>query len=175
MSLSALMSARVRRDVARARSRGSGSPPAEPPHPTTSGPSPGPDSGLVDQVTRHIPTEIITVYVAVSGWQLQTKMGNAVQWKTFWAFLAITPVVAWILLAIKCRESRLPVPWNPLRWPLWRFTAATLAFSVWAVVLPSGPATAWWTALPGLPGVVLIVFTAAMGLLGKLFDPIPKE
>ena len=131
-------------------------------------------SDSAEQLARYIPTEVVTVYVAIVAAQQQAAASEDTKWVTFWIMLGLTPVVTWLLLAIRLRASKMPLPINPKQWPYWKAIAACIAFTAWAFALPETPfkSVAWYAdGAYGSP--VLLATTVLLGLLGGLFDPIP--
>ncbi|MFL6682357.1 MAG: hypothetical protein ACJ8IK_28715 [Burkholderiaceae bacterium] len=126
----------------------------------------------------YIPTEVVTLYVAVvaalHGADLQTQPGLQPQEATAIAFCVATPVVVWIIYATKLigAGKRLPLSWG--EWPLWEMIAATIAFAAWVVALPDAP-WAKIVTVHQLSGVIVLVTSTALGLLSPLFQrPLKK-
>jgi hypothetical protein len=126
----------------------------------------------LEQVTRYIPTEVVTFYVALIGAMQQANAGLCARWIAFGITLALIPVGVWCILAAKLRARGSPLPFAPSSWPLWKTLAALAAFTVWAFALPAGPfgAYSWYNAAYG--SVALLGATGLLGWLGAVFDPI---
>lgn len=125
----------------------------------------------------YIPTEILTLYVAVVAAMHQTpKTGEIApvtneDWVVFFSFLVATPAVFWVVYATKLKGAGKPLPISYGTWPLWEMTAATIAYFAWAFALPQTPFRAfanWYSS--GLAGVAVLVTSTALGLLAPLFQ-----
>lgn len=119
----------------------------------------------------YIPTEVLTLYVAVlAAVQQQNKVNQAV-WITFWCFLIATPIVVWLVYGAKMMAVKKVIPLAYRKWPVWEMFAATVAFCAWAFALPSSPFTAftsWYSS--ALSGVVVLVASTVLGLLAPFFQ-----
>lgn len=119
----------------------------------------------------YIPTEVLTLYIAVMAAIAKPSMGVAsAEWTTFWVFLACTPVVVWLVNGIKVKAAQKPVPLAFRTWPLWEMTAATVAFCAWAFALPRTPFSefSWYTS--ALAGIAVLVTSTVLGLLAPFFQ-----
>ncbi len=169
MSLAALATRAVnRREDTPAKDRPQGiREAAEGQQPTTSQASTVADTAK--QVAAFVPTEVITLYTAA----LAITTGNATKVSTgqvtaFWCIVTATPIIAWILYATSCRSQGKPLPFNLRVWPWQEMIIASLAFVVWAGMLPATPFRnfSWYT--PALGGFIGLVFTVAVGLVTPL-------
>ena len=118
----------------------------------------------------YIPTEIITLYVAVlAAVGLEGKVTQT-EWTSFWVFILATPVVVWLVYGAKIKNADLPLPLSFGEWPVWEMFAATVAFSAWAFALPQSPFAefSWYSA--ALSGVVVLITSALLGLLAPFFQ-----
>jgi hypothetical protein len=153
-------------------------------------------------IVTYIPTEVLTLYVAILGAiqvpnsaSTQTTKGTAAEaannaaaaaaeaanvgasapWTVFYCFLVATPVIVWLVFAAKVHAANKPLPLAPRTWPLWEMFAATVAYTVWACALPNSVFTAgggWFT--PALAGVLVLIVSTVLGLLAPLFQrPLP--
>ena len=74
----------------------------------------------------YIPTEIVTLYVAVSTALQPQKISDGAsanfnlnsQWIAFWCFLAAAPAAVWVIYATKIKAVGKPVPVNYSAWPI---------------------------------------------------------
>jgi hypothetical protein len=59
---------------------------------------------------------------------------------------------------------------SPLQWPKWKMFAATVAFLAWAFVLPNNPfsGAGWYS--PEVTAFLVLVVSAALGLLAPIFN-----
>ena len=122
-------------------------------------------------IVTYIPTEILTLYVAVVVAIHNPKSIDVSDlWANFWIFLGATPIVVWAIYAGKVKSNRKPLPLAPAKWPWWEMIAATIAYVAWAVSLPNAP----FLAAVGLPvnlaSVIVLVASVALGLLAPIFQ-----
>jgi hypothetical protein len=117
----------------------------------------------------YIPTEIITLYVAVLG-AFSDSPGLPARRYVFYVFLVGTPIVFWLVYAAKLKAAGKELPLTPGRWPVWEMFAATLAFTVWAFALPNPPfpGLEWYT--PALSSVAVLLVSTILGLLAPIFQ-----
>jgi hypothetical protein len=122
-------------------------------------------------IAAYIPTEVLTVYVAVVA-ALSPGAGAAVPasagWIAFLIFLVFTPLVVWLVSAGKVRRAGKAAPVALNQWPKWEMFAATLAYSAWAFALPQTPFSefGWYSAAIAAVGV--LVATTALGLVAPV-------
>jgi hypothetical protein len=130
----------------------------------------------------YIPTEVLTLYVAVVAAihpsvtpPADSKVPQAapitsVDWATLYIFLVATPIILWIVYATKLKAAEKPLPVALSSWPVWEMFAATVAYSAWAFALPGTPFRkfSWYSA--GLAGVAVLVVSTVLGLLAPLFQ-----
>ncbi len=118
----------------------------------------------------YIPTEILTLYVAVLAAINQPDQVTNAEWITFWLFLAATPVVVWLVYGAKIKAAQKPLPLAPGTWPIWEMFAATAAYCAWALALPNTPFTdfPWYSS--ALSGVIVLVTSTFLGLLAPFFQ-----
>jgi len=106
---------------------GQGGAAAQPPNPS------GVETAL-QTLTTYIPTEVLTLYVAVIA-ALAPGKGQAGpvngSWAAFWFFLGLTPAAAWVVFATKIRaaDASKALPLRPRTWPLWEMIAGTIAYA----------------------------------------------
>jgi hypothetical protein len=118
----------------------------------------------------YMPTEIVTLYVAVLAALGAPSGTSATSWPAYWIFLVATPVVVWLAFAAKIKAAGKPVPLSPAGWPKWEMVAATIAFVAWAFALPNNPFTglSWYSS--ALAAVMVLVASTALGLLAPFFQ-----
>lgn len=143
-------------------------------------PPPGQDADAFNTALNvlfgYIPTEVLTLYVAVLAAiePAQQKPGPVPQtmWITFWIFLIFTPIVVWLVYGGKLIAAQKPIPLAFRTWPIWEMFAATVAYCAWAFALPHTPFTdfsnSWYSA--GLAGVAVLVASTVLGLLAPFFQ-----
>lgn len=143
-----------------------------------------PATSALKAIATYIPTEIITLYVAalaaLSGSnpdapaappdvaQTGGSVAASADLVTFWVFVALTPLIVWLVYAAKVRNAGKGLPANPASWPWWEMISATVAFAVWAYAMPNSVFTrfAWYTAALG--AVVVLVVSTLLGLIAPL-------
>ena len=118
----------------------------------------------------YIPTEILTLYVAVLAAINQPDQVTSAEWNTFWLFLIATPVVVWLVYGAKIKAAQKPLPIAPGTWPIWEMFAATIAYCAWALALPNTPFTEYGWYSSALSGVIVLVTSTLLGLLGPFFQ-----
>jgi hypothetical protein len=118
----------------------------------------------------YIPTEVLTLYVAVLAAINQPDQVTNAEWFTFWLFLAATPVVVWLVYGAKIKAAQKPLPLAPGTWPVWEMLAATVAYCAWALALPNTPFTdfSWYSS--ALSGVIVLITSTFLGLLAPFFQ-----
>jgi hypothetical protein len=141
-------------------------------------------TSALKSIATYIPTEIITLYVAAlaalagSNPDIPAKqsdlaktggsVASTADFVAFWVFLALTPVVVWLVYAAKVRSAGKRLPSRPVSWPWWEMIASTLAFAAWAYSMPNSVFTrfAWYTAAIGT--LVVLVVSILLGLIAPL-------
>lgn len=118
----------------------------------------------------YIPTEVLTLYVAVLAALKQTKEVTPADWLAFWCFLAATPIVVWLVYGAKLRALQKPIPLRFGAWPVWEMFAATIAYFAWALALPNTPFAAYGWYSQSLSGVAVLVASTILGLLAPFFQ-----
>jgi hypothetical protein len=145
--------------------------------PATRDPPAGPPpNGTVDTAFNvlfgYIPTEIITLYVAVLGTVGKEGGVTTGEWASFISFLVSTPIVVWLVYAAKLKSISLPLPAEPKSWPIWEMFAGTVAYIAWAGALPQSPferyAESWYS--PAVAGVLVLITSALLGFLAPFFQ-----
>jgi len=118
----------------------------------------------------YIPTEVLTLYVAVLATIYQPNKVTAAMWTTFWCFLIVTPIVVWLVYGAKIMAAQKPLPMEYGAWPIWEMFAATVAYCAWAFALPNSPFLeySWYSA--ALSGVVVLVASTVLGLIAPFFQ-----
>lgn len=118
----------------------------------------------------YIPTEIITLYVAVLAAIQEQGHVTRAEWLTFQIFLVATPIVVWLVYGAKLKslEKRLPLAFGA--WPVWEMFAATAAYAAWAFALPHSPFSQYSWYSSALSGVAVLVVSTFLGLLAPFFQ-----
>jgi hypothetical protein len=129
-------------------------------------------------LTNYVPTEVLTVYVAVVAaiQPAQSASASAINnpgahWVAFVGFLLVTPLVVWLVYAAKVKSDGKPIPAAPRNWPIWEMIAGTIGYAAWAFALPNSPFSSaswvpWYS--PSVAGVVVLVTSTLLGLLAPL-------
>ena len=133
----------------------------------------------------YIPTEVVTLYVAVAA-ALQpatppASPGSAAvsavavaslqaQWIAFWCFFVATPLVVWVVYASKLKAAGKPLPTTYDTWPVWEMIAALLSFYAWAFALPQTPFREFSWYSPALASLAVLLASTVLGLLAPLFQ-----
>ena len=118
----------------------------------------------------HIPTEILTLYVAVLAAVHQTDKVTPADWGAFWAFLAATPIVVWLVYGAKVKAAGKALPLGFGAWPVWEMFAGTVAYCTWAFALPNAPFSGYSWYSSALSGVAVLVGSTVLGLLAPFFQ-----
>jgi len=147
-------------------------PAAEPP--TPGGAAPQESSTQIDTALHvlfgYIPTEVLTLYVAVLAAVQRPNEVTSADWIAFWSFLVATPIVVWLVYGAKVKAANKTLPLAVGAWQLWEMLAATVAYCAWAFALPNTPFSefSWYSS--GLSGVAVLVASTCLGLLGPFFQ-----
>jgi len=119
----------------------------------------------------YIPTEVLTLYVAVVAAIAKPAAGvSSTEWTTFWIFLGCTPVVVWLVNGMKVKAAQKPLPLAFRTWPIWEMIAASIAYCAWAFALPRTPFAefSWYSS--ALSGIAVLVASTVLGLLAPFFQ-----
>lgn len=129
-------------------------------------------TNTLSMLVKYIPTESITLYVAALSAVEALKSFSPYITAEFiyWFFAILTPVLVLVIYFGKRRVAKLkptiPVLWE---WPWWKTIAATIAFLIWALAVPSNPYIDG--ALKGaLVGFLAIFVSTILSVLEPLFD-----
>lgn len=96
-------------------------------------------SNALDAITKYIPTESVTLYVAATAAlsSLSASFSFVTPLTLYWGFAVLTPILFALIYFGKRRGQKLTPPFPALReWPWWKLFASTLAFMVWALAIP---------------------------------------
>jgi hypothetical protein len=127
-------------------------------------------TGALKVIATYIPTEVLTLYVAVLAAIRAPEPANKDLKLAFYGFLIITPLVMWLVYAAKCKAAGKRLPLAPRSWPLWEMFASTVAYTAWALTLAENPfaVSSWYS--PALAAVVVLIVSTFVGLLAPLFQ-----
>jgi hypothetical protein len=139
-------------------------------------------TNALSAIVAYIPTEIVTVYVAVlttlgvtvpPAAAANGEVVTATPLPVYALFILLTPVVVWGLYASRVVAGGKRIPKRIRSWPKWEMLAATLAFAAWGAAMPSSPLEV----IPGfqaaLAGVVALVLSLLIGVFSPLFSSKP--
>jgi hypothetical protein len=118
----------------------------------------------------YIPTEVLTLYVAVLAAVQKPSKVTSADWIVFWIFLAATPIVVWLVYGAKVKAANKPLPLSFGAWPVWEMLAATVAYCAWAFALPNTPLSVYSWYSSALSGVAVLVASTCLGLLAPFFQ-----
>jgi len=95
----------------------------------------------LEALTEYIPAEIITLYIAASSVMgpLKATFSSVTELSVYWFFVALTPIVFFLIYVAKRRHEQLPPLPSFGEWPIWRLMASTFAFAIWAQAVPTSP------------------------------------
>lgn len=119
-------------------------------------------SDAIAIVVSYIPTEVVTLYVVVLG--IIAK--DSEKALALISFLAATPLMVWLVYAVRERESDHPIPWKPSEWPLWEMIAALVAFAAWSAALPGSPVHSYFR--EAYTTIALLVVSVLLPMLSRL-------
>jgi hypothetical protein len=138
-----------------------------------------PVTSALQAIVTYIPTEIVTVYVAVlatiGGAATAAAAGAeaATPIEVFLVFILLTPLVTWGLYATKAVTAGKGLPLSLAAWPKWEMAAGTISFAVWGAALPQSPLERFdWFSI-ALAGVVALVVSMLLGVFAPLFSRAP--
>ena len=121
-------------------------------------------------IATYIPTEVLTLYVAVlAALRTPGQTDNRLS-VTFYSFLIVTPVVVWLVYAAKCKGGGKPLPLTPKSWPVWEMFAAAVAYAAWAFAMSDNPFSVFTWYSSALAGVVVLIVSTLLGLLAPIFQ-----
>jgi hypothetical protein len=137
-------------------------------------PPPASTDSVLAGLTKYIPTESVTLYVATIS--AQGAITSVAPWFgpkfAYGFFVFLTPVLVVVLflrqLAVAGRNWHIP----PSGWCWWRAVAATLAFAVWALAVPGNPFIDPTTNAAGgvLAGLAATVVSGLLNLVAPFFE-----
>lgn len=124
-------------------------------------------------LTKYIPTESITLYVAMVS--AQTALTSFVPWLTpsvgYAVFVAVTPVLMLLLSLRHLAVAKLDWKVPPKSWPWWSMIASTIAFAVWAMAVPGNPIIEANNAAGGVvAGLAALLVSTVLNLIAPFFE-----
>ena len=129
-------------------------------------------STTLTTLTTYVPTETITLYVALVAalGPNETNPSTTGNWIAFWFFLFFTPLAVWVTFATKLASDKKNLPLQPRYWPKWEMIAGTLAYVAWAIGLPDSPFAefAWYSS--SVAGFAVLITSTILGMVAGLFQ-----
>jgi hypothetical protein len=125
-------------------------------------------------VTTYIPTEIITLYIALVGALQPGEPGTSLyftsRWIAFGIFLVLTPFAIWATFASKLASDQKKLPLRVRYWPKWEMFAGTIAYVAWTIGLPDSPFAQfpWFSAAVG--GFAILATSTLLGWVAGIFQ-----
>jgi hypothetical protein len=134
-------------------------------------PIPPSKDDAVAGLTKYIPTESVTLYVATVSAQVVLLGVGLTPHFWYWFFICLTPLLQLVLflrqLAVAKKNWKVPIK----LWPWWRIIASTLAFAVWALAVPGNPIIDTDSATGGvLAGFCALLVSFALNLFSPFFE-----
>ena len=124
-------------------------------------------------LTKYIPTESVTLYVAAVSSLPALKEVGITSPIAFWFFICLTPV---LMLLLFLRQLALAgKDWNisAAQWPWWRIIASTVAFAVWALAVPGNPLNFVDSAVSGvIAGFAALFVSTFLNILAPFFEKV---
>ena len=135
-------------------------------------------SNALEVLTRFIPTETITLYLATCAAMesLEKLLPRLdVQWVAYLGFIVLTPMIFLLVYVGQQIALGLPTPFPPPReWPWFKLIASTIAFAAWALTIPTRPF--WNSAEGGAVAALLAIFVSVfLTLIEPICDPQPDD
>jgi hypothetical protein len=168
MSAASMVDAKLAREAAA---------PAAPAAPPGGAPPPAPvgvDTNVVNQLTRWIPTETITLYVAwlailgplaVTGTQKLCDLSYVSRvWSTV-AFAVVSAVIVLGLTKVKAAQNN-----KAFTWPIFEMIISPIAFTAWALALPETPLQAFCGYNTAIGAFIVIATTIAVSVVASAFN-----
>jgi hypothetical protein len=127
-------------------------------------------TNIVNQVTRWIPTETITLYVALLALLVPVSHTTAFtsRWVLFGIVTGANPVVLILLTMAKSRTQKVP-----FKMPAFEMVISAIAFAAWAFALPDTPLKSISTYDIKWNSAILSVTTVAITLIANALGQSP--
>lgn len=136
------------------------------------------DADVLNQLTRYIPTESITLYVAACSAMdaLKSIFDFVTEERIYWLFAILTPILFLLIYAGKRRNNGLS-PFPRLKnLPWWKLISSTIAFLGWALAIPNAPYLHGSSNTPNIAGGAIAAFIAIListilSICEPIFEP----
>jgi hypothetical protein len=134
-------------------------------------PQPPSKDDVLAGLTKYIPTESVTLYVATVSSLMALKDTGLTIAFAYWFFVSFTPILMLLLflrqLAITGKDWKI----SASQWPWWRIIASTVAFSVWALAVPGNPLKFTDATVSGVVSALAALFVSTLlNLLTPFFE-----
>jgi hypothetical protein len=138
-------------------------------------------SSAIAAIAAYIPTEVLTVYVAIlATFGVTVPVEGSAGTETLAAtaptpvmlyviFLVLAPLVVWGLYAAKARQAGRKLPVSIGAWPKWEMFAGAVAYAIWAAALPASPLGAFDWFNQAAAGVVALIVSMLLGVFAPVF------
>lgn len=126
----------------------------------------------LSMLVKYIPTESITLYIAaLSAVEALKSFSPHLTAKfIYWFFAILTPILVLVIYFGKRKVARIQPTIPPLReWPWWKTIAATIAFLIWALAVPSNPYVEG-ALKSALVGFLAVFVSTILSVFEPLFD-----
>jgi hypothetical protein len=136
-------------------------------------PQPPSKDDVLAGLTKYIPTESVTLYVATVSSLMALKDTGLTIAVAYWFFVCFTPL---LMLLLFLRQIALTgKDWNisASQWPWWRIIASTIAFSVWALAVPGNPLNFSDATVSGvISALAAMIVSTLLNLLTPFFEKV---
>ncbi len=129
--------------------------------------APSKDDALAG-LTKYIPTETITLYIAAVSAEASIDDYGLTSELSYWIFVLATPAFMLLLYLRQLAMAQQNWKISVTQWPWWRMIASTLAFSVWALAIPGNPII---TSSNETGGVIAGFAALLVSMVLNLFSP----
>ncbi|MDX1664765.1 MAG: hypothetical protein R3272_13315 [Candidatus Promineifilaceae bacterium] len=129
-------------------------------------------SNALEMLIRYIPTEAVTLYVAVlaAAPSVRAAIPEFAAETIYWAFVILSPFLVLAIYASKrAAEGMDPLP-VARNWPWWEMFAATVGMAAWGLAVPGNPYSDG--AAMGTLAAVLVLFSST---LLSVLEPLVRQ
>ena len=127
-------------------------------------------------LTKYIPTESITLYVAAVSSLPALKETVVTATNTYWFFVCLTPILLLLLFLGHLANAGKDWKISVAHWPWWKIVASTVAFSVWALAVPGNPLNFTDSAMSGvIAGFAALFVSTFLNILTPFFEKTPPN
>ncbi|HVQ39168.1 MAG TPA: hypothetical protein VMS31_16635 [Pyrinomonadaceae bacterium] len=129
-------------------------------------------TNALSMLVKYIPTESITLYIAAlsAAAALRDFSLRITPKVIYWFFAILTPALVLVIYFGKRKVARLhPTIPSLLEWPWWKTIAASIAFLIWALAVPSNPYVEG-PLKSALVGFLAVFVSTILSVFEPLFD-----